>query len=166
MYLKFKNKNLISLQERFIICLTVLQHSIYSWSILLATETWGAGREALDIKKQKTPPYIVSQSNIQSCCENQIIHLEKDPWMILVPDILFGEGQGGWLGNKGKGTVKKKKKIRSYRIISIIYASLHFLKYFNIANLVNILLKITILTDIELEITLVTIVTRTILLHR
>ena len=29
--------------------------------------------------------------------------------MILVPDILFGEGQGGWLGNKGKGTVKKKK---------------------------------------------------------
>ena len=62
MYLKFKNKNLISLQERFIICLTVLQHSIYSWSILLATETWGAGREALDIKKQKTPPYIESVS--------------------------------------------------------------------------------------------------------
>ena len=29
--------------------------------------------------------------------------------MILVPDILFGEGQGGWLGNKGKDTVKKKK---------------------------------------------------------
>lgn len=60
MYLKFENKNLISLQERrFIICLTVLEHSIYSWSILLATETWGAGREALDIKNQKTP-YIES----------------------------------------------------------------------------------------------------------
>lgn len=105
MYLKFKNKNLISLQERFIICLTVLQHSVYSWSILLATETWGAGRDALDIKKTKNSLYWVSWFNIQSCCENQVIHLEKDPWMILVPDILFAEGQGGWLGNKGKYTV-------------------------------------------------------------
>lgn len=59
-YLKSKSKNLISLKEkRFITCHTVLKHSIYRWSILLATETWGAGREAPEIKKKKTLKLLI-----------------------------------------------------------------------------------------------------------